>query len=185
MKKKHVLLLFTDQQRRDTIHALGNDEIVTPALDAIEKESMVFDRCYTPSPVCVPARMSMMSGQYCARTGNNNNNCALEYTGEGFYKRFTDAGYNSMCVGKMHYYSDPYAPLGFRARWLARGEADRRFDDYTKWLKKQCTKMFLITTVSVPNVLHTQVSQLPAEAHPTQWIGDRAVEIYRKRNIPK
>ena len=38
MKKKHVLMLFCDQQRRDTIHALGNDDIVTPALDKLANE---------------------------------------------------------------------------------------------------------------------------------------------------
>ena len=42
-KKKHVLLLFTDQQRSDTIHALGNDEIVTPALDSIADGAVCFD----------------------------------------------------------------------------------------------------------------------------------------------
>ena len=71
-KKKHVLLLFTDQQRSDTIHALGNDEIVTPALDSIAEGAVCFDRAYTPSPVCLPARLSMLSGQYSNRTGNNN-----------------------------------------------------------------------------------------------------------------
>lgn len=50
MKKKHVLVLFTDQQRRDTIHALGNEQIVTPALDSLANEAVVFDRCYTPFP---------------------------------------------------------------------------------------------------------------------------------------
>ena len=63
MKRKNVLMIFTDQQRADTIHALGNDKIVTPALDCIANEAVVFDRCYTPSPVCVPARLCMKAGQ--------------------------------------------------------------------------------------------------------------------------
>ena len=84
MKRKHVLMFFTDQQRYDTIHALGNDEIVTPALDQLSGDAIVYDKCYTPSPVCVPARLSMLSGQYCARTGNNTNNKAQVYNGEGF-----------------------------------------------------------------------------------------------------
>ena len=44
MKRKNVLMIFTDQQRADTIHALGNDNIVTPALDSIASEAVVFDR---------------------------------------------------------------------------------------------------------------------------------------------
>ena len=178
MPAKHVLFLFTDQQRRDTIHALGNETIVTPALDSLARESLVFDRCYTPSPVCVPARLSMMAGQYCARTGNNTNNPAIAYEGQGFYQRFTDAGYNSCCIGKMHYFNDLYAPLGFRRRITQETLANPEKDDYTKWLQAspycnvfdyhgQRSELYYIP----------QVSQLPMEAHPTQWIGDRAVEF--------
>lgn len=177
MKKKHVLMLFTDQQRRDTIHALGNDKIVTPALDGIANEAIVFDRAYTPSPVCVPARMSMFAGQYCARTGNNTNDRTKVYNGEGFYSEFTKAGYNTFCVGKMHYNPDLYGSLGFRARQTQEEMANPN-DDYTKWIKSgpfknvadyngQRTELYYIP----------QVSQLPMEAHPTQWVGDRAVEF--------
>ena len=118
--KKHFLLLFTDQQRRDTIHALGNENIVTPALDSIANEAVVFDRAYTPSPVCVPARASMFAGQYCARTGNNTNNRTKVYSGEGFFSEFTKAGYNTCCIGKMHYNFDLYGKMGFRTRLTQR-----------------------------------------------------------------
>ena len=43
MKRKNVLMIFTDQQRADTIHALGNENIVTTALDSIANEAIVFD----------------------------------------------------------------------------------------------------------------------------------------------
>lgn len=93
--KPNILILFTDQQRRDTIHALGNERIVTPALDALARETVVFDKCFTPAPVCVPARFSMFSGQYPGRTGCCNNNGANVYPGAGIYNAFTEAGYNS------------------------------------------------------------------------------------------
>ena len=87
---KHILMLLTDQQRYDTISALGNPHIQTPNLDALARDSVVFERCITPSPVCVPARLSLMSGQYPASTGCNNNNTDKTYNGSGFYKRITD-----------------------------------------------------------------------------------------------
>lgn len=179
MKKKNVLFIFTDQQRRDTIHALGNDEIVTPALDSIAEEAVVFDRCYTPSPVCVPARLCMMAGQYCNRTGNNNNTDDAVYDGSGFYQKFTDAGYNTCCVGKMHHKLDLYGPMGFRKRYTQE-EMASPLDDYRSWLRTtpynhvydfcgQRTEMYYVP----------QVSQLPMEAHPTQWVGDRCVDFLR------
>lgn len=45
---KNILILFTDQQRRDTIHALGNDAIQTPALDSIAACADVYDRALYP-----------------------------------------------------------------------------------------------------------------------------------------
>jgi len=178
MKRKHVLMLFTDQQRADTIHALGNDDIVTPALDALSRDAIVYDKCYTPSPVCVPARFSMFSGQYCARTGNNINNACHVYDGEGFYARFTQAGYNSCCIGKMHHTPiDMYGQMGFKKR-LSQEEMAHPKDDYTKWLKASPFKnVFDYNGQRTELYYIPQVSQLPMEAHPTQWIGDRAVEF--------
>ena len=72
--RPNFLFLFTDQQRFDTIHALGNDQIQTPNLDALAASSVVFDRCYTPAPVCVPAPFYKLSGQNCAQKGCCNNN---------------------------------------------------------------------------------------------------------------
>ena len=63
-QKPNILILFTDQQRRDTIHELGNERIITPALDEIAREAVVFDNCFTPAPVCVPARFYMYSVLY-------------------------------------------------------------------------------------------------------------------------
>lgn len=177
MKKKHVLMIFTDQQRRDTIHALGNDKIVTPALDSIANEAIVFDRAYTPSPVCVPARMSMFAGQYCARTGNNTNDKTKVYDGEGFYAEFTKAGYNTHCVGKMHYNPDLYGSLGFRSR-KSQEEMAHPDDDYTKFIKSGPYKhVFDYNGQRTELYYIPQVSQLPMEAHPTQWVGDNAVEF--------
>lgn len=180
-KRKHVLLIFTDQQRRDTIHALGNDSIVTPALDSIANEAICFDRCYTPSPVCVPARLCMMAGQYCNRTGNNTNNRAMTYSGEGFYSELTGAGYNSCCVGKMHYNPDLYAPLGFGKRYTQEEMANPEKDDYCRWLKSSEYKNVFDFHGQRSELYYTpQVSQLPAKAHPTQWIGDRCVDFIRE-----
>ncbi len=182
MKPKHVLMLFTDQQRGDTIHALGNEDIVTPSLDSLANESIVFDKAYTPSPVCVPARLCMLSGQYCARTGNNNNNPLKVYNGEGFYSEFTKAGYNSCCIGKMHNYNDMYASLGFKKRISQEELSDDR-DDYTNWLVNSPYKNVFDYGGQRSEMYYIpQVSQLPMEAHPTQWIGDRSVEFINNCN---
>ena len=46
-KSPNVLLLFADDQRHDTIHALGNEVIITPNLDRLARRSFVFDQAYS------------------------------------------------------------------------------------------------------------------------------------------
>ncbi len=175
-KKKNILVLFCDQFRYDCVAALGNDRIQTPALDSIANEACIYPNAVTPAPVCVPARLSMMAGQYCNRTGNSNNNPRLLYSGEGFYARLTRAGYSSACIGKMHYVWDKFGSLGFERR-ISQEEMSDPDDDYTKFIKASPYKNVFDYNGQRSEMYYVpQVSGLPAEAHPTQWIGDRAVE---------
>ena len=59
-KQPNILFVMTDQQRFDTIAALGNPMIKTPVLDRLVREGTAFNRCYTPSPVCVSARCALL-----------------------------------------------------------------------------------------------------------------------------
>jgi len=61
-KRPNILLLFTDQQRHDTIAALGNPVIKTPNLDRLVHEGTAFTHAYTPSPVCTTANTSRPQG---------------------------------------------------------------------------------------------------------------------------
>ncbi len=173
---KHILILFTDQQRWDTICALGNPHIQTPNLDALVDDSVVFDHCITPSPVCVPARYSMFTGQYPARTGCNNNNTERNRESAGFYSQITESGYNSGCVGKMHYLWDPYGPIGFDKRW-SQEELAAEGDDYMSYIREKYPWVFDYNGMRSEMYYVPQISQLPPYDHPTQWIGDRSVEF--------
>ncbi len=176
---KHILILFTDQQRYDTIGALGNPAMQTPHLDALLKESTVFRRCVTPSPVCVPARFSMLTGQYPARTGNNNNNNQTVYQGEGVYSRLTAGGYQSCCVGKMHHVFDKYGPIGFEKRWTQEEMAAAE-DDYTRYIRARYPHVFDYHGMRSEMYYVPQISPLSPADHPTQWVGDRSVEYIER-----
>lgn len=173
---KHLLILMTDQLRPDALGAYGNRYVQTPTLDALAAESVIFDRAITPSPVCVPARLSLLSGQYANRHGNSNNNPGLSYRGEGFYSMLTKAGFNSCCVGKMHHVWDRYGSLGF-ARRDTQEELSHPDDDYTAFIEQNYPGVFDYNGMRSEMYYVPQISQLPAEAHPTQWIGDRSVEF--------
>lgn len=63
-----ILVLMTDQHRFDAMGCAGNAKIRTPNLDALAASGIRFDQAVTPTPVCVAARMSFITGHRVART---------------------------------------------------------------------------------------------------------------------
>ncbi|MEZ4619341.1 MAG: sulfatase-like hydrolase/transferase [Caldilineaceae bacterium] len=91
MTQPNILLLFTDQQRFDTIAALGNPIIKTPALDRLVREGTSFQRCYTPSPVCVSARCATLTGLPPHKSGCVDN-MPMPQDQPSFMERFAGTG---------------------------------------------------------------------------------------------
>ncbi len=60
--RPNLLLIVTDQQRFDTIRALGNPHIRTPHLDWLVDTGVTFTRAYSDAPICVPARSTLITG---------------------------------------------------------------------------------------------------------------------------
>lgn len=60
----NLLLVVTDQQKRGTLAAYGNNHIRMPTLNALADRSTVFARAYCAQPVCGPARATLFTGTY-------------------------------------------------------------------------------------------------------------------------
>jgi arylsulfatase len=114
MKRPNILLITTDQQRFDTINALGNRHIYTPHLNWLVDQGIAFTRCYSDSPVCMAARATIMTGKHGYTTGlvghNDNVNPMADHpTLPGV---LTQHGYQTRAQGKMHF-SPMRANYGF------------------------------------------------------------------------
>ncbi|GAB2910578.1 sulfatase-like hydrolase/transferase [Nonomuraea fastidiosa] len=59
----NLLFLMTDQHRVDTLGCYGNPHVATPNLDRLAASGTRFDRFYTPTAICTPARASLLTGQ--------------------------------------------------------------------------------------------------------------------------
>lgn len=98
--KPNVLVLFSDDQRADTIAALGNPHIQTPHLDALVRGGTAFTRAYCmgamQGAVCVPSRAMLMSGRTLFRAKDN-----LQDQGT-WPESFAKAGYATFITGKWH-----------------------------------------------------------------------------------
>ncbi len=176
MKQPNILLLFTDQQRFDTIAALGNPVIKTPAFDRICEQGVAFTSAYSPSPVCVPARCCLHYGQYPAHTGCFDNAWAMPEDRPSFMQVLADAGYRTHGIGKCHFTRDPKALRGFQSRETQEEVPQRASDDYTRFLEAEGWGE-LPEPHAVRGEMYyvPQVSQMPQRLHPTQWVGDRTV----------
>ena len=123
MKRKHIFLIITDQQRYDTIAALGAGHMHTPHLDRLVREGTSFDNCFVTAPSCVPSRASLFNGCYPHATGILRNGQAWQRT---WVSSLAEHGYHCVNVGKMH--TIPYdAKAGFAERFVAENK-DRYYE---------------------------------------------------------
>ena len=60
----NFIVIISDTLRRDFLGCYGNTWVQTPNIDALARESVVFDRCYTGSFPTMPMRADFMTGKY-------------------------------------------------------------------------------------------------------------------------
>ena len=102
-QRPNILWYCTDQQRYDTIHALGNHYIHTPNLDRLVEEGVAFTKAYTQSPICTPSRATFLTGRYPASHHVHRNGCEYFPDQEVLVTRLlAEAGYDCGLIGKLH-----------------------------------------------------------------------------------
>lgn len=96
----NILFLFPDQHRHDWIGARSDLPLNTPNLDGLADRGMLFTNCYTPSPVCSPARACLAHGQRYTRTNVRGNGDITDPDRDCYYRVLRKAGYQVGGVGK-------------------------------------------------------------------------------------
>jgi arylsulfatase A-like enzyme len=96
----NILVLFSDDHRAGTIHALGNPDVVTPHLDRLAAEGVAFPRAYImgglQGAVCVPSRAMLLTSRSLFRVKEN-------LAGQATWpEQFARAGYRTFMTGKWH-----------------------------------------------------------------------------------
>ncbi|MEM6916871.1 MAG: sulfatase-like hydrolase/transferase [Verrucomicrobiota bacterium] len=133
--RPNIIFIITDQQRFDTISALGYPHMDTPHLDRLVNEGVTFTQCHITAPSCAPSRASLFTGQYPHTTGILKN--ADEWT-RSWVEDLSNSGYQSINVGKMHTW--PFTtPCGFHQRYVVENkdrylEGRYFFDEWDKAL---------------------------------------------------
>ena len=152
MNKPNILFITTDQQRYDSIAALGYPWMKTPRLDRLAAEGASLTHCYAAAPSCVPSRYSLFNAKY-PHTGNVTSNGGK--WGNSWVGSLNKAGWCCVNVGKMH--TIPMdAAAGFHQRFVIENKdrADvseprvKFWDEWDKFLlnnrqEKPCRHTFI------------------------------------------
>ena len=104
-QRPNILWYCTDQQRFDTIGALGNPHVHTPTLDGMVRQGTAFTHAFCQSPICLPSRASFMTGRYPSAVHVNYNSAAyFPKAAEAtlISHLLAEAGYHCGLVGKLH-----------------------------------------------------------------------------------
>lgn len=183
-ERPNILLITADQQRADTVASLGNLAIRTPSLDRLAHEGTAFTSCYTPSPVCVPARQALVTGLPPHQIGCFDNG-ANEMPFPSLMERLQALGYQTHSVGKMHFVPDLWRMWGFEGRDTSEElqpiTSDK--DDFCRFLRESG-----FGHVDEPHGVRSEMyyipqpSQLPSPLHNTAWVADRSLNFLERRD---
>ena len=187
-KRPNILWLCSDQQRYDTIHALGNEYIDTPNLDRLCARGVAFTHAYVQNPVCTPSRASFLSGKYPSAVNanilggeNNPEHCTL------ITKALADAGYYCGNIGKLHISAaqgghenrgdDGYAEFIYS---MGSGhDLENGCNEYGKWLEAKGIDFHDIME-SDGREYYWYREDAPIELRQTAWCAERAVRFIRE-----
>ena len=99
----NILLITCDQLRQDYVGWARDSRIATPNIDRIALQGCAFEDAITTTPLCVPARCSLMTGLYAHQHGSTGNSGDLRRDLPTFASALKAAGYRTEIVGKGHW----------------------------------------------------------------------------------
>ncbi|MBN1865489.1 MAG: sulfatase-like hydrolase/transferase [Victivallales bacterium] len=108
MRKPNLLFIMTDQQKATSLDLYNSQVnfIKTSALRELAREGTVFNASYCPYPLCVPSRISMLTGMHPSFSGYVANTPFIEDRHDTIFQAAKKRGYRTMLVGKDHAYCE-------------------------------------------------------------------------------
>jgi len=175
-RKPNILWICTDQQRYDTIAALGYPHVSTPNLDRLAREGVAFERAYCQAPICTPSRASFLTGMYPSSIHvNRNGNPKFPDFPPLISKLLADAGYTCGLIGKLHLTSayrrrETRTDDGYSYWQYSHAPRDdwERGHDYADWARAKGADLSELTI---------DAAGVPAELHQTTWCAEKTIEF--------
>ncbi|RIK38636.1 MAG: sulfatase [Chloroflexi bacterium] len=174
--RPNILWICTDQQRYDTIAALGNHSVSTPNIDRLIGEGVAFTHAYCQSPICTPSRASFLTGMYPSTVHiNGNGNEYFPSEPPLVTRQLADLGYTCGLIGKLHLASahrriEPRVDDGYRYWQYSHAPRDDwpEGHDYADWVRSKGHSLKALTQ---------DPDGVPAELHQTTWCAEKTIEF--------
>lgn len=101
--KPNILFIMVDELAPQVLPFHGHPVVKTPHLSKLASEGVVFDNAYTNSPLCAPARASMLAGRLTPEIGAWDNAAEMAPSTPTMAHAMRSLGYEATLCGKMHF----------------------------------------------------------------------------------
>jgi len=178
-RRPNILWYCTDQQRFDTIGALGNSHVRTPTIDALVAGGVALTHAYCQSPICTPSRSSFMTGMYPSRVHNTRNgNATFPNHPPVVTKLIAESGYDCGMIGKFHlqssgYRTEPRLDDGF-SYWRFSHAPRNDWPEghhYAQWVEEHGGDL---------DAMRNSEERVNPALHQTTWASECAIEFISK-----
>jgi arylsulfatase A-like enzyme len=200
---RKILFVTTDQQRYDALGCNGGTIARTPVVDRLAAEGIAYRRAYNQNTVCMPARCTILTGQYARTHGVIANGVPLPTDAPSVAAHLGEHGYKTALVGKAHFEPafDPEGRWeenaryrrGYTGPWRGfdhsinvmhvAGFQGRPVAHYGRWLKEhhpEHLESFAPLLGAEPGgdtmAPETKANPIPRDWYHTDWTADRAID---------
>jgi arylsulfatase A-like enzyme len=189
----NIIFVLSDQHRWNCAGFNGNLDVRTPNLDSLAAHGLNFPQTICQYPLCVPSRMTLLTGQYPDTHGVHDNRDVLPVDAATFPRILQGGGYQTAAIGKMHF-TPARAAYGFDVMRLAEQDGPGRHeDDYHAWLQEEGVWDDVdwwdqVDREKAPpeywDTFGAMTSNLSERHHSTTWIGNQAVRYIQEAKAP-
>lgn len=175
----NVLFIMTDQHRFDFLGCHDHPMVKTPNIDRLAAHGVDFQRCYSQSAICMPSRVSALTGQYPHTTGIQHNSRIADVSHLTMLPRILgEQGYQTAAVGKTH--CGPCEVVGFDRARLCAGIAESETNAYKEYLKS--LGLDRPQNQSQAKAYDAYVDDLPYEHSVEAWTANESLKFLESRN---
>ena len=181
-KKPNVLLLFADQHNKQVMGFEGHPDVLTPNLDRLARQSVVFDRAYCTTGICAPSRSSLMTGLYSRTLGLLSNGEKTNVMNEvvSLASCFQQNNYKTFAFGKRHTTGTVDKGWDVQRSHLC---SETPGNSYTEWIEKNGYAREFAQDWSAEFGKGSPCSSMSDEKIPTADLGTRISALPENRTM--